>query len=175
MAKSILFDPSDYRELTPEEQALLQLGYHRAKEALARNVTPKGFSACSLSDNQVYGTDENYRSVWARDGAKTIIWTLDLEDPEIRTCQFQTLRTVLSHQAPAGQLPAHVHIETDEPEYGGVGGITSIDSALWTLIAVERLCQHTGDWSFAEEFSETLQRTMIEGYIETKSSSMTSS
>lgn len=160
MAKSILFDPSDYRELTSEEQALLQHGYQRAKEALERNITPKGFSACSLEDNQVYGTDANYRSVWARDGAKATIWTLDLDDPEIRDCQFQTLRTILSHQAPAGQLPAHVLIETDEPEYGGVGGITSIDSALWTVIAVDRLCQHTGDWTFAEEFSETLQRTM---------------
>jgi hypothetical protein len=160
LSKAILFDPSDYRDLSPEEQALLQLGYQRAKDALGRNITPKGFSACSLADNQVFGTDANYRSVWARDGAKTTIWTLELDDPEVRACQFQTLRTILSHQAPAGQLPAHVLIDTDEPIYGGVGGITSIDSALWIIIAVERLCRHTGDWSLAEEFADTLQRTL---------------
>ena len=160
MSQSILFDPSEYRDLSSEEQALLQLGYQKAKEALERNITPKGFSACSLEDNQVYGTDANYRSVWARDGAKTTIWTLDLEDESIRNCQYETLRTILSHQAPAGQLPAHVTIDDEEAEYGGVGGITSIDSALWTIIATERICTRTGDWSFAEEFADNLQRAM---------------
>lgn len=160
MSKPILFDPTEYSELTSADQALLQRGYQKAIEAVRRNITPKGFSACSLLDNQVYGTDANYRSVWARDGSKTIIWTLDLEDEDIRTCQAQTLRTILSHQAPAGQLPAHVLIDTDKPEYGGVGGIAAIDSVLWIIIATWRYCNHTGDWSLAEEFSENLQRAM---------------
>ena len=141
MPKPALFDPSHYRDLTTEDQALLQLGYGRACDALMRNVTPMGFSACSLNDNQVYGTDANYRSVWARDGAKTIIWTLDLDDEPIRACQLPNPPHDPLHQAPAGQLPAHVLIDTDEPEYGGVGGITSIDSALWTIIAVRRSLQ----------------------------------
>ena len=69
MAKPLLFDPSDYADLNSADQALLQTGYARAKDALERNITPLGFSACSLADNQVHGTDVNYRSVWARDGA----------------------------------------------------------------------------------------------------------
>ncbi len=160
MAKKILFDPSEYRELTADDQSLLQLGYQRAIEALRRNITPKGFSACSLNDNQAYGTDENYRAVWARDGAITVIWTLDLDDEEIAACQAQTLRTILSHQAPAGQLPAHVIIDSEWPEYGGVGGITSIDSALWMVIAIWRLCHHSNDWTIIEEHAVTLQRAM---------------
>ena len=160
VSKRILFDPSEYRELTPEDQALLQRGYQGAISALRRNITPKGFSACSLLDNQVYGTDANYRSVWARDGAKTVVWTLDLEDDDIRQCQFNTLRTILDHQAPAGQLPAHISIDTDVPEYGGVGGITSIDGALWTIIAVWDYCQRRDDWDFAREYTVTLQRAM---------------
>jgi glycogen debranching enzyme len=160
VAKRILFQPSEYRELSSEEQALLQSAYHKAIEALYRNVTPKGFSACSLADNQVYGTDANYRSVWARDGAKTIVWTLDLEEPEIRQCQVDTLRTLLSHQSPTGQIPANVNIDTDEPEYAGVGGITSIDSGLWLIIAIWRYSQVTGDWSIVGEFSAALQKTM---------------
>lgn len=160
MPASILFDPDDYADLSSADQALLQLGYVRAKEALARNITPVGFSACSLNDNQVHGTDVNYRSVWARDGAKTVIWTLDLEDEQIRVCQEQTLRTILSHQAPAGQLPAHVLIDTNKPEYGGIGGITSIDSALWTIIAVYHYCRHVQDWSLADEYGEVLQKAM---------------
>ena len=156
----ILFDPSEYRDLSANERELLQVGYRSAIDALRRNVTPKGFSACSLEDNQVFGTDVNYRSVWARDGAKTVIWTLDLEDEELRRCQSQTLRTILEHQAPAGQLPAHVLIDTDEPEYGGVGGITSIDGALWVVIAAWRFCLQTNDWSIIEEFRSELQRAM---------------
>jgi hypothetical protein len=160
LAKPILFDPSDYADLNSTDQALLQLGYLRAKDALERNITPLGFSACSLNDNQVHGTDANYRSVWARDGAKTIIWSLDLDDDHFRACQVQTIRTILSHQAPAGQLPAHVLIDTGEAEYGGVGGITSIDSALWMIIAIYHYCRHTQDWSLADEYREVLQKAV---------------
>ncbi len=160
MPKRILFDPSEHRELNSEDQALLQLGYQKAIEALRRNITAKGFSACSLADNESHGTDVNYRAVWARDGAKTITWTLDLDDNDITACQAQTLRTILKHQAPAGQLPAHVHIDNDQPEYGGVGGITSIDSALWIIIATWRYCHHTKDLSIIDEHADTLQRAM---------------
>ncbi|MCA9233847.1 MAG: hypothetical protein KDA44_00150, partial [Planctomycetales bacterium] len=160
MSKRILFDPSDYRELNSEEQGLLQLGYQRAIDALRKNITPMGFSACSLVDNVVSGTDANYRSVWARDGAKTVIWSLDLADDDVNACQEATLRTLLDRQAPAGQLPAHVRIDDGHAEYGGVGGITSIDGAIWTVIAAWWLCHKRDDWSFAEEYRETLQKAV---------------
>lgn len=160
MAKRILFDPSEYSELTSEDQAILKQGYERAIDALRRNITAKGFSACSLKDNRVYGTDSNYRSVWARDGAKSIVWSLDLEDEDIRSCQVQTFRTILDHQAPAGQLPANVSIDTDVAEYGGIGGITSIDSALWMFIALWDFCKRREDYSLLEEYSDGLQRGM---------------
>jgi len=160
MAKRVLFEPEEYRDLSPDELALLQLAYRKAIDALRKNLTPKGFSACSLKDNQVYGTDANYRAVWARDGCKSIIWSIDLEDDDIRQCQAATLRTLLSHQAPSGQIPSLVTIDGEEPEYAGVGGITSIDSGLWLLLAVWRYSDTTGDWSIAEEFRHPLQRTM---------------
>lgn len=161
MAKRILFQPEEYAELTSLERSLLLEGYEKALEAIRRNITPKGFSACSLSDNKIYGTDINYRSVWARDGALTIIWTLGLEDEgDIRECQANTLRTLLEHQSPAGQIPANVRIETEEPEYAGVGGIASIDSIMWVLIATERYSRTTGDWSIAEQYQGNLQRAM---------------
>ena len=160
MAKRILFNPSEYSELTSEDQALLHLGYERAIDTIRRNITPRGFTACSLNDNEVYGTDSNYRSVWARDGAKTVVWTLDLDDPEIRECQEQTLRTILNHQSPTGQLPAHVRVDDDGPEYGGVGGITSIDSVLWMVIAVWRFCHHTKNYEMLREYQTVLQRAM---------------
>ena len=42
-------------------------------------------------------TDANYRAIWARDGAKTLIWTLDVDDADIRACQKATLKTILEH------------------------------------------------------------------------------
>jgi len=158
--KAILFRPEVYRELSPEEQDLLKVAYHKALDALRRNVTPKGFSACSLADNKVYGTDANYRAVWARDGAKTTIWTIDLDDEEIRACQAATLRTMLDSQSPAGQIPGYVRIDNGEAAYGGVGGVTSIDSGLWILIAVWHYAQCTGDWSIVEDYAPALGRTV---------------
>ncbi len=160
MSKRILFKPHEYRELSADEQTLLAQAYHHAIDALHRNVTPRGFSACSLQDNTTYGTDDNYRSVWARDGAKTICWTIDLDDEAIRECQKQTLQTLLSHQSPTGQIPASVHLDTDQPEYAGVGGITSIDSGMWMIIAAWRYTQVTGDQTIVDDFSEVLQKTM---------------
>lgn len=160
MAKQVLFEPEEYRDLSSEELGMLQIGYGKAIEALRKNITPKGFTACSLADNRVYGTDANYRAVWARDGCKTILWSLDLGDDDIRECQAATLRTLLSHQAETGQIPGNVTIDDEEPEYAGVGGITSIDSALWLILAIWRYSDATGDWSIAEEFRPNIDKAM---------------
>ena len=155
-----LFDPSEYRELSADEQALLRTGYQQAIDTIRRNITPRGFSACSLRDNRVTGTDANYRAVWARDGAKTIAWTADLGDADIRDCQRATIETIFDHQGPAGQLPAHVHLDTGIPEYGGVGGITSIDSALWMFVAIWEYCERSDDYSLLEKYAAQLQRAI---------------
>ncbi|ADB16598.1 Glycogen debranching protein-like protein [Pirellula staleyi DSM 6068] len=156
----ILFQPGEYQELTLAERDLLARAYREADATLRRNITPAGFSACSLADNESYGTDENYRSVWARDGAKTVIWSLDIDDAEMRRCQAQTLRTLLAHRSPSGQIPANVHIESGQPDYAGVGNISSIDSGLWLIIAVWRHANETGDWSIIHDHAAELQRSM---------------
>ena len=157
----ILFKPHEYRELSEQEQTLLQEGYQRALDALGRNLTERGFTACSLTDNRVYGTDVNYRAVWARDGAKTIIWTLDLEDEAVHRCQEATFRTILGRQARNGQLPGNVRIDNDEAEYAGVGGITSVDSPLWVLIALWRYCKTREDYTLLDEFQEVIRKAMV--------------
>ncbi len=160
MQNQPLFNPSEYRELTTDEQSLLLTAYQKALDTLRRNITPQGFSACSLEDNRVTGTDANYRAVWARDGAKTIAWTSDLDAPDIRECQERTIRTILDNQGPAGQLPAYVAIDTNTPEYGGVGGITSIDSALWMYVAIWEFCHRGVDYSLLEEYAGRLRKTI---------------
>lgn len=158
--RKVLFRPEEHRELTVEDQGMLQIAYEKALEALRLNITPKGFSACSLEHNESYGTDVNYRSVWARDGAITAIWTLDLDEPEVRAAQIATFETLLERQSPTGQIPANVRIETGEPEYAGVGGIASVDSVMWIIVALAAFSRATGDWSVVDRHFDRLQRSM---------------
>ncbi|QDT38591.1 amylo-alpha-1,6-glucosidase [Stratiformator vulcanicus] len=155
-----LFEDQEDRVLTADELSFVQAGYERAIDALRRNITEKGFTACSLNDNEVYGTDENYRAVWARDGAKTICWTLDLDDEDIVACQDATLRTLLAKQSDSGQIPGNVTIDHDEAEFGGVGNIASIDSGLWVIIAVWAFCSTRKDFTLAKDFEEELSKAM---------------
>jgi sucrose-6-phosphatase len=156
----LLFTGTRLGSLKAEEKQLILTGYHHALEALRKNITPLGFSACSLADNTVTGTDANYRSVWARDGAITVINTLDVDDPEIRDCGKRTLETLLNAASPNGQIPANVRIEDGEADYSGVGNICSIDSGLWVIIAFYNYIDRTGDTAFLERHAPRLQRAM---------------
>jgi sucrose-6F-phosphate phosphohydrolase len=152
----------DISPLPQEQLATIRQGYHKAIEALKRNITPLGFSACSLADNDVVGTDENYRSVWARDGAITILGSLPLvtQDEAIHLCQRQTFITLLEHISPGGQIPANVRIDDERPDYSGVGGIASVDSGLWVIIAFYAYVSHTQDHDFLRQYIEPLQQVM---------------
>ncbi|MGB7768626.1 MAG: HAD-IIB family hydrolase [Verrucomicrobiia bacterium] len=156
----MLFTEAALGTLTSEERQLICTGYDQALAALRKNITPLGFSACSLEDNEVTGTDANYHSVWARDGAITLISTIELEDPQIRAAQKQTLRTLLDHISPNGQVPAYVRIDDQTPDYSGVGGICSIDGGLLAIIAFYHYINKTQDNDLLNEYADRLQRVM---------------
>jgi sucrose-6F-phosphate phosphohydrolase len=156
----MLFTEAALGTLTSGERQLIGTGYDQALVALGKNITPLGFSACSLDDNEVTGTDVNYRSVWARDGSITLISTIELEDPRVRAAQKQTLRTLLDHISPNGQVPANVRIDNKTPDYSGVGGICSIDGGLLTVIAFYHYVNKTHDQDFLNEYSDRLQHVM---------------
>jgi sucrose-6-phosphatase len=158
--RGMLFAPESLRTLSGGERELIMTGYARALDALRRNITPLGFSACSLADNTVTGIDVNYRSVWARDGCFTVVQTIEMEDPDIREAQKRTLLTLLAAIAPNGQVPANVRIDDRSREYSGIGGICSIDSGLWLIIAVYHYVTHTGDFDFLNDHAAALQRVM---------------
>ena len=147
-------------ELNPEEVEYLKTAYQKAVEALKKNITPMGFSACALSDNEVRGTDANYRSVWGRDGAITVIGSMNLEDADVAACRVKTLETLLSNLSPNGQIPANVNIDTGLPDYSGVGGICSIDSGLWVIIAAYEHVRSSKDIPFARKWVGSLQKAM---------------
>jgi sucrose-6F-phosphate phosphohydrolase len=156
----MLFTESAVGSLTSEERSVIATGYRRAIEAIRKNITPSGFSACSLTDNDVVGTDVNYRSVWARDGAITIIGTLGLADADIRAAQKATLKTLFDNLAPNGQVPANVRIDDGVPDYSGIGGICAIDSGLWAVIALQAWVRATDDVEFLKHYAEPLHRVM---------------
>ncbi len=156
----MLFTGTRLGVLNEDEKALLRTAYEKAVAAIHRNITPLGFSACSVADNSVRGTDANYRSVWARDGAITVIGTLYLEDAVVRKAAYKTLETLLNAIAPSGQVPSNVRIEDGKPDYSGVGNIASIDSGLWLIIAVHNYYLLTRDDAFLREHIERLQRAM---------------
>jgi sucrose-6-phosphatase len=156
----MMFAEAALGSLTSGERDLITTGYRHALSTIRKNITRLGFSACSLTDNEVTGTDINYRSVWARDGSITIVGTIELADPDIRAAQKETLRTIFNHLAANGQVPANVRIDDGTPDYSGVGGICSIDSGLWTIIAFHSYVRKTGDLDFLAEYSSRLQRVM---------------
>ncbi|MDX1522208.1 MAG: HAD-IIB family hydrolase, partial [Anaerolineae bacterium] len=148
-------------DIDEEQMAFIRVGYEKAIEAIRKNITPLGFSACSLTDNDSLGTDENYRSVWARDGSLAIVGTIPLlGDEEIRTCQQRTMETLLGHITPNGQIPANVRIDDQRPDYSGVGGICSIDSGLWLIIAFYEYARASRDLDFVRRYMGPLQSVM---------------
>lgn len=155
-----LFEADQFRALSPEEFDLVTTAYDRAVEALRKCVTPMGFSACSLEDNTFAATDVNYRSVWARDGAIALIGSLHVRDDEFRQCERRTLETLLANMSPPGQIPSCVGILDSAPDYSGVGGISSIDGGLWTVIAFYHYVRKTRDLDFLRRWADRLQRAM---------------
>lgn len=146
--------------LAPEERSVIATGYERAMVALRKNVTPMGFSACSLEDNEVVGTDANYRSVWARDGAITILGTIGLEDSDIVSAQRATLETLFNNISPRGQIPANVRLQDGAPDYSGVGGICSVDSGLWAVIAFYLYFVKAQDEDLLARYADSLRQVM---------------
>ena len=155
-----LVESETTESFSPEDIDYLRTAFDKAVEAVRLNITPMGFSACSLDHNTYRGTDENYRSVWARDGAITVTGTMGLEDPDIRQCQESTLRTLLSNGTRTGQIPSHVNIDSGQPDYSGVGNISSIDSALWTIIAFTGYIRKHRNVALLREFLEPLEKAM---------------
>jgi sucrose-6F-phosphate phosphohydrolase len=156
----MLFTGTKLGSLSDKEKVFLATAYEQALLALQKNITPLGFSACSLADNTVTGTDVNYRSVWARDGAITVWNTLQVQDEEVLSAGVRTLETLLSATTPTGQIPANVRIDDGQPDYSGVGSICSIDSGLWLLIAVHNYAMRTGDHSLLYRHADRLQSIM---------------
>jgi sucrose-6F-phosphate phosphohydrolase len=156
-----LMEEQNFEGINKNQLKVIRNGYEKAIETIKKNITPIGFSACSLTDNDSNGTDENYKSVWARDGSIAITGTIHLtHDSEIVECQRRTLETLISNVTPNGQIPSNVRIVDGQPDYSGVGGICSIDSGLWLIIAFHDFIKESKELDFLRKHFATLLRIM---------------
>lgn len=137
---------------------LIDEAFQRAQDVLRMNVTPRGFSACSIQHD--VDALSNYRSIWARDAAMTAMWSLPLHDAELTECARQSFETILTAQTRDGLLPNYVDAVSGKPEYAGIGNIAGIDGAMWIVMAVWNYVKITGDQVFAKKHFERLHRTM---------------
>ena len=145
---------------TPAAQDPTREAFDRAVDSLRRNITPMGFSAASEVDNPMTAGESNYFAVWSRDGIKTGLWSLCLNDGDVTACFRRTLDLMCEHQSEAGQIPSNVRIKTGQPDYGGLGGIASVDSVLWFVIGICRYAAHVGDRSYLKEKYPNLSKAM---------------
>ncbi len=145
-----------FNQLDDNQVDYIETAYSRAVDALKKNITPHGFSACSLEYNSFEATDANYKSIWARDGAITVMNSLSLEDEEIEHAQRRTLDTLLENVKNSGQVPSNVRIDDLTPDYSGVGGIASIDSGLWLVIAFYHYIRKARDYTYLRAWKDVI-------------------
>ncbi len=145
-----------FNQLDDNQVDYIETAYSRAVDALKKNITAHGFSACSLEYNSFEATDANYKSIWARDGAITVMNSLSLEDEEIEHAQRRTLDTLLENVKKSGQVPSNVRIDDLTPDYSGVGGIASIDSGLWLVIAFYHYIRKARDYTYLRAWKDVI-------------------
>lgn len=124
-------------------------GLEKAMELLHEAATDYGFVA-SVTQK------DNYRRIWARDGAIVAIAALQTKDEELVRAAHNTLLTLRKHQGPHGEIPSNVEPETDQVSYGGTAG--RVDAGLWFVILAHRYWQYTQSKEFLEEFIPCLKR-----------------
>jgi len=137
---------------------LVDVAFEKAKEVLRLNVTDLGFTACSPKHDD--DPHSNYRSVWARDSAITLLWSLPLQDTELTQCGRRSLETILDAQTRDGHLPNYVELDGGRPEYAGVGNIANMDGPMWVVIAAWNYVKRTGDTDFAKQYFSKLHRSI---------------
>lgn len=137
---------------------LIDQAFEKAVEVLRMNVSDKGFTACSMAHDG--DPASNYRSVWSRDAAMTLMWSLPLRDAELTECGKRSLETILNAQAHGGHLPNYVEVENGRAEFGGIGNIAGIDGPMWITIALWNYARVTGDTDFALQHLPRIERVM---------------
>lgn len=124
-------------------------GYQRAMQVMHRCCTEHGFLATPIER-------DNYSRIWGRDSAIIGLAALLTEDVELIEGCRRSLKTLVRHQGPHGEIPSNVDPETERVSYGGTTG--RVDASLWFVIACGEYWRRTNDRDFLREMLEPLER-----------------
>ena len=131
---------------------LIDQCYSKAIEVLKNNSTNLGFKASA----------RKYNSIWARDGAITILGALLLDDKKLLDTSRFTLETLRNYQTSLGQIPNVLYLRERQrsvkkriyplrlPKKDLMYYAT--DANPWWIIGVEKYFSKTGDKKFLNEF-----------------------
>jgi glycogen debranching enzyme len=132
-----------------ENDDLFATGYAKAVGLLDDCATEGGFLA---SVNHT----ANYRRVWGRDGSIMGLAALLTGREELIQATRDTLRTLVEHQGPHGEIPSNVDVQTGRVSYGGTTG--RLDANLWFVICVGQTWRRTRDDKFLQSMMRPLEK-----------------
>jgi len=121
----------------------------------------------SIKQGFVASTEKvsNYRRVWGRDGAVTIIAALASGDKKLIATSAQTLRTLKEFQDKTGRIPSNIEFNGSKVKHVSYGStVGRIDATMWYIIGVCQFVLHTGDKDFFEEFHGSIKKAQF--YLE---------
>jgi hypothetical protein len=117
--------------------------YHKAIALLHNASTEKGFVA-ALHDY------DNYKRIWARDGAITSIAALLTNDIALYNTAKKTIETLFDNQHTTGFIPSNVAITQNSVSYGGIVG--RVDNCSWAIIGLAAYTLLAKDNSLAHKY-----------------------
>lgn len=115
---------------------LIDTAYKKAIDILKLNSTMEGFKASS----------KRYNSIWARDGAITILGAVLTGNKDLLKTSLKTLKTLKKFQTDFGQIPSVYHLKEKECRY------YAMDSTIWWIIGVHQYYKSTRDEKFLKKF-----------------------
>jgi glycogen debranching enzyme len=134
-----------------EEDNLFSTARKKAIAVLHYNATRQGFLAAK----------GGYDSLWARDGALTILGVLTTDDAKLHRTARATLETLKRYQRADGLIPNHITMRPRKVFYGGnIGRISAIDANLWYVIAALRYASKMNDRAFLRTFRRSIEKAL---------------
>jgi hypothetical protein len=124
-------------------------GYDQALALLRACTTADGFVASPA------GSD-NYRRIWARDGAIISLAALLSGDHELAETARRTFETLAAYQGPHGEIPSNVDTVSERISYGGTTG--RVDADLWFIIGCGEYWRTTGEDAFLEKMLPAIEK-----------------
>jgi hypothetical protein len=117
----------------PEPPSLIEACHARSIALLKGNLSAGGMLAASPGAR---AKKRGYAAIFGRDAAVCAIGMALSGDPALERAAALGLDTLARHQAPNGQIPKFVDLQSREADFWYLG---CIDSTLWWLIAVALL------------------------------------